>query len=538
MNGLENNILFGTEARSALLKGVNKLSNVAKVTLGPCGRNVVLDRHFGTPVITNDGITIAKEVLLSDPFENMGAQIVRSVSSKTNNLVGDGTTTAIVLSQSLIQEGVKCVEAGANPVLLRSGMQKGAKVTLDDIRRMSQPVRGKEDYARIASVSSNSDEIGDLIADAMEKLPEDGIISLDDSSGMETYCEIVDGMEFDRGYVTPRMITDPKRMEAILEKPYVLITDWKITSIQDILPIMELVVKTGRPLFMVSDKIETEPLAAIIVNRIRGKFMMVCAKAPSFGDRKRSLLQDMAILTGATFVSEELGMLLKNTTLDMLGHCDKVVCTGENTVIIGGKGDKEEIKKRIAHVREELALAEFDYDIMRLKARLSRLSGGVGIMHVGAPTEVEQQEKKFRMEDAINATQAAKKEGIVPGGGLALLRASVNLDAFARQLEGDERLGAEILSRALRAPIRQIACNAAVNGDSVIDRILEKEDERLGYDAREKKYCDMIEQGVIDPTGVVCAALSNAVSACSVVVTTESLVAELKPKQENKESQQ
>lgn len=523
---MDNHILFGTEARKALLSGVNKLSDVAKVTLGPCGRNVVLDRHFGTPVVTNDGVTIAKEILLSDPFENMGAQIVRSVSSKTNDTVGDGTTTAIVLSQSMIREGVRCVEAGANPVFLREGMQKGLAVALDEIRRISRPVRGRDDYARIAYVSSNSEEIGELIADAMEKLPEEGIISLDDSTGVETYCEIVEGMEFDRGYLTPHMVTDQQRMEAVLEKPYVLITDWKISNIQDLLPIMEQVVKTGRPLFMVSDKIETEALAAIIVNRMRGKFLMVCAKVPSFGDRKRSLLQDMAILTGGTFVSEELGMLLKDTTIEMLGRCDKVVCTAENSVIIGGKGDEEEIKKRIAHVHEELALAEFDYDIMRLKERLSRLSGGVGIMHVGAPTEVEQQEKKLRIEDAINATQAAKKEGIVAGGGLALLRASLKVGTFAETLQGDEKLGAEILTRALLSPIRQIAQNAAVNGDTVIDRVYEKDSETVGFDARTKKYCDLIEAGIIDPTGVVCSALINAVSASSVVITTESVVAE------------
>ena len=535
MKTLDNTILFGSEARSALLRGVNKLSNVARVTLGPCGRNVVLDRHFGTPLVTNDGVTIAKEILLGDPFENMGAQLVRSVSGKTNDLVGDGTTTAIVLSQSMIQEGVRCVEAGANPVFLREGMQKGLQVALEAIRGLSQPVRGREDYARVAYVSSNDREIGDLIADAMEKLPAEGIISLDDSTGMETYCEIVEGMEFDRGYLTPHMVTDPKRMEAVLENPYVLITDWKISSVQDVLPIMEQVVKTGRPLFMVSDKIETEALAAIIVNRIRGKFMMVCAKAPSFGDRKRSLLQDMAILTGGTFVTEELGMLLKDTTLDMLGRCDKVVCTAENSVIIGGKGDKEAIQKRIQHVHEELALAEFDYDIMRLKERLSRLSGGVGIMHVGAPTEVEQQEKKLRIEDALNATQAAKKEGIVPGGGLSLLRAAEKVEAFAGELAGDEQLGAQILARALQAPIRQIARNAAVNGDTVIDRILDQSEPYWGYDARAKKYCDLVAAGIIDPTGVVCTALTNAVSASSVVVTTESLVAELKPEKEQKQ---
>ena len=534
MNTLDETILFGAQARNALLRGVNKLANVARVTLGPCGRNVVLDRHFGTPLVTNDGVTIAKEILLGDPFENMGAQLVRSVSSRTNDLVGDGTTTAIVLSQSLIQEGVRCVEAGANPVFMREGMQKGLSVALEEVRRLSQPVRGREDYARVAYVSSNDREIGDIIAEAMEKLPADGIISLDDSTGMETYCEIVEGMEFDRGYLTPHMVTDQKRMEAVLNDPYVLITDWKITTVQDVLPIMEKVVKTGHPLFMVSDKIETEALAAIIVNRIRGKFMMVCAKVPSFGDRKRSLLQDMAILTGGTFVTEELGMLLKDTTLDMLGRCDKVVCTAENSVIIGGKGDKAAIEKRITHVKEELALAEFDYDIMRLKERLSRLSGGVGIMHVGAPTEVEQQEKKLRIEDALNATQAAKKEGIVPGGGLALLRASQKVQAYAQELTGDERLGAEILARALCTPIRQIARNAAVNGDTVIDRILEKEDERIGYDACTKRYCDLVEAGIIDPTGVVCTALTNAVSASSVVITTESLVAELRPEKETK----
>ncbi len=525
---MEKDILFGAEARGALMRGIDRLAEVVKVTLGPCGRNVVLDRHFGTPLVTNDGVTIAKEVLLSDPFERMGAQLVRSVSSKTNDVVGDGTTTSIVLAQAMLREGVRCVEAGANPVLLRRGMQVALTAALDGLRAQARPVSGHGDILRVASISSGSGEIGKLIADAMEQLPANAVISIDDSNGMETWCEVVEGMEFDRGYLTPHMVTDPQRMEAVLEKPCLLITDRKIGSIDEILPVMELVKERGRPLFIISDGVENEPLAALIVNRMRGKFSCVCAKAPSFGDRRRDLLQDFAIVTGGTVVSAELDMPLRKTGLDMLGQADRVVCTSGNTVIIGGKGDPGEIRRRIAHVQDELALAEFDYDKLKLEERLSRLSGGVGVMKVGAPTEVELQEKKLRIEDALHATRAAVKGGVLPGGGLAFLRAAEAVRRAASGMEEDERTGALIVAAALEAPAAQIAENAGVEGSVVCARLREAEG-RVGYDALAKRYRDMDEAGIIDPAGVACAALENAVSVASVVVTTESLVAEPPP---------
>lgn len=526
---MEKNILFGAEARGALMRGVDKLAEVVKVTLGPCGRNVVLDRHFGTPLITNDGVTITKEVLLKDPFERMGAQLARSVSSKTNDVVGDGTTTAIVLAQALIRESVRCVEAGANPVFLRSGMQKALDAALAELRVQARPVSGYEDILRIASISSGSGEIGALIADAMEKLPPNAIISIDESTGMETWCEVVEGMEFDRGYLSPHMITDPRRMEAVLEKPYLLITDRKIASIDELLPVMELVMEQGRPLFIISDGMENEPLAALIVNRMRGKFSCVCAKAPSFGDRRRDLLQDFAIVTGGTVVSEELGMPLRKAGLAQLGRADRVVCTSGNTVIIGGKGDQEEIQRRIAHVKDELALAEFDYDKLKLEERLSRLSGGVGVMKVGAPTEVEMQEKKLRVEDALHATRAAVRDGVLPGGGLAYLCAAETVRRAAGALSEDERTGALIVAAALAAPAAQIAENSGVEGSVVCAKLREAGDWRTGYDALTKQYRDMDKAGIIDPANVVCTALESAVSVASVVVTTESLVAELPP---------
>ena len=522
---MEKNILFGPEARGALMRGIDSLAEVVKVTLGPCGRNVVLDRHFGTPLVTNDGAAIAKEILLSDPFERMGAQLVRSVSSKTNDVVGDGTTTSIVLAQAMIREGVRCVEAGANPVFLRAGMQAALAAALDDLRSQARPVSGSGDILRIASISSGSEEIGRLIADAMEKLPAGAVISIDESNGMDTWCEVVEGMEFDRGYLTPHMVTDPSRMEAVLDKPYLLITDRKITSIDELLPVMELVKGRGRPLFIISDGVENEPLAALIVNRMRGKFSCVCAKAPSFGDRRRDLLQDFATVTGGTVVSSELDMPLRETGLELLGEADRVVCTSGNTVIIGGKGDPEEVRRRIAHVKDELALAEFDYDKLKLEERLSRLSGGVGVMKVGAPTEVEMQEKKLRIEDALHATRAAVKDGVLPGGGLAFLRAAEAVRRAAGDLAEDERTGALIVADALEAPVAQIAENAGVEGSVVRARLRETGD-RVGYDALTKQYRDLDEAGIIDPAGVACAALENAVSVVSVVVTTESLVAE------------
>jgi chaperonin GroEL len=518
-------ILFGFEARQALMRGIDKLADVAKVTLGPCGRNVILDRHFGTPVVTNDGVTIAKEVFLPDMFENMGAQLVRSISSKTNDVVGDGTTTSILLGQSLIREGVKNVEAGNNPVFLRRGMQMASEVAIKAIREMSVPLRSNEDIAKIGAISSGSYEIGTLIADAMSKLPKDAVISVQESNGMDTYCEIVNGMEFDRGYLTPHMVTNPQAMEAVIDNPYILITDYKISNIQDILPILELVVKSGHQLFIVSDGIDTEPLAALIVNKMKGRFSCIAAKAPSFGDRRRDLLQDMATVTGATVISKELGMNLRNTTLEMLGSADKVVCTSENSVIIGGKGKSEDINERIAHVKDELSLASFDYDILKLNERISRLAGGVGIVKVGAPTEVEMQEKKLRIEDALHATRAAVKEGIVPGGGISYLRAGEAVRKFAETLDGEEKTGAMILSNAMVSPLMQIVENSGVNAHQVLYKILENDNPRFGYDAKKRQFGDLFGLGVIDPTTVVKVAVENAVSLALTVITTESLVA-------------
>ncbi|MHC1691738.1 MAG: chaperonin GroEL [Sphaerochaetaceae bacterium] len=520
-------MLFGMEARKALLKGIDKLAEATKITLGPCGRNVVLDRHFGSPVITNDGVTIAKEVFLRDPFENMGAMLIRTASVKTNDVVGDGTTTAIVLAQAMIHEGLKNVEAGASPVFLQAGMRKAAKIVIDTIKEMSKPIRDSQDIARIGSVSSGSDEIGLLIANAMEKLPKDSIITVDDSSSMETYSEIVDGMEFDRGYITPHMVTHQKTMEAIMERPLILITDLKITNIQELLPIMEKVCEAGRQFFIISDSIETEPLAALIVNKIKGRFSCVCAKAPSFGDRKRDLLQDFATVTGATVVSQELGMILKDTTLEMLGQADKVVCSKDNTVIIGGKGDKNLIQERINHVRDEMKLVTFDFDRLKLSERLSRLAGGIGIIKVGAATEIEQQEKKLRIEDALHATRAAVQEGIVPGGGLMYLQAAEKIFEYANHLEGEECTGARIVANALQAPLFQIAENAGMEGRVVVKKVMEMSDleTAFGFDAKQKKYCDLLQAGVIDPATVVRVAFENALSVASAVITTESLIA-------------
>ena len=523
----DKNIIYGSEARKAIMNGVEKLAAAVSLTLGPAGHNVVLDRHFGTPVVTNDGVTIAKEVFLEDPFENMGAMLVRSASTKTNDVVGDGTTTAIVLCRAMIREGLKNVEAGANAVLLKSGMAKAGKVAEEAIKRLSRPVNSDDDIARIGEISSGSPEIGKLIAEALGKLPPDAILTLDDSATTETTVEIVDGMEFDRGYITPHMVNRPSTMEAVVDNPYILITDYKITSIQEILPIMEQVQRKGRQLFIISDGIETEPLAAIIVNQMKGRFRCLLAKAPSFGDRKRDLLLDFATVTGATVVTKETGMLLPDTTLKMLGQSTRVISTKDNTVIVGGKGNKIDIEERIAHVKDELALATFDYDIEKLQERLSKLNGGIGIIKVGAATEVEQTEKKMRIEDAIHATRAAKKEGVVPGGSLAFIHAAKAVEKFAEGLTSDEHTGAMIIAKALYTPIKQIASNAGLEGEVVLAKVNERSaaDHDFGFDARNKRYCNLIEAGVIDPTKVVLVALENAVSVSSTVMTTESLVA-------------
>ena len=518
--------LYGEEARKALESGVNQLANAVKVTLGPKGRNVVLDRHFGVPLITNDGVTIAKEMYLKDPFENMGAQLVKEVSQKTNDVAGDGTTTATILAQAMISEGVKNVAAGANPVMMKNGMKKAVKAAVESIQETSRAVENTEDIARVGTVSSGDAAIGRLIADTMQKMSLGAVITVEESKTTETTCEIVEGMEFDRGYMTSHMITDQKKMEAVLDNPYILITDRKISTVSEILPIMDKVLKTGRKLFIVADSIENEPLATIIVNKMRGKFICVCAKAPSFGDRRKDLLQDMATLTGGTVISEELGMELKDVSLDMLGTAKQIKSDKDNTVIIGGQGDPREIEERIKAVKVELSLAQFDYDIMKLNERLGKLSGGVAVIRVGAPTEVEMQEKKLRIEDALNATRAAVQEGIVAGGGAAYVAASRKVAALLEKLEGDEKTGAALVMKALRTPIQQIAANAGVEGTIILDRVLRNSDPAYGYNAAKGTFGNMLKAGVVDPTKVCRCALENAVSVASVVLTTEVLIAD------------
>lgn len=524
---MESRMIFGEEARGALVRGVNKLANTARVTLGPCGRNVVLDRRLGAPVITNDGVTIAKEIFLKDPFENMGAQLVRVVSAKTNDVVGDGTTTAIVLAQAMITEGVKQVAAGANPVFMRLGMQKALQVAVQAVQKASHAVRGSADIARVAAISSGDEEIGRLIAETMEKLPADSIVTVEESRGTQTVSEVVEGMEFDRGFMTPHMITDQKRMESVQEEPYILITDQTIGSIHQLLPLMEQLMKRGKKLFLVAEGIDTEPLAAIIVNRMQGKFNCLCVKAPSFGDRRRDLLQDMAVLTGGQVISGELGMELADTTIEMLGRARKVVAGRESTVIMGGYGNKAQLKKRIAEVKNELALAEFDYDKLKLQQRLARLSGGIGVIRVGAYTEVEMQEKKLRIEDALNATRAAVQGGVVAGGGAAYIAAGTAVQKWAEGLQGDEKTGALLVARALQAPLRQIVDNAGLAGNLAVQKVLQQPRAGWGYDVVKQQPCNMVENGVLDPAAVCNAAMENAVSVASVVVTTESLVADI-----------
>jgi len=523
----EKDVLYGSEARLALLRGIDKIAKAVSVTLGPAGRSVMLDRHFGSPVVTNDGVTIAKEVFLKDPFENMGAMLIRSASSKTNDVVGDGTTTSVVLAQTMIREGLKNVEAGANPVLLQKGMFKAGEIVHSVIRSMSREVKDNEDIKKIGTISSGSVEIGKLIADAMSKLPKEAIITLEDSNTAETSCDVVNGMEFDRGYITSHMVNDPKTMEAFVNNPLILITDYKITNVQDLLPIMDRVRKAGRELFIVADGIDTEPLAALVVNQMKGLFRCVLAKAPSFGDRKRDLLGDFAVVTGATVISKELGMILPDTTLDKLGSAEKVICSKDNTVIIGGRGDKDMIADRIAHVRDELELADFDYDKLKLEERLSRLNGGIGIIRVGAPTDVEQEEKKLRIEDAVHATRAAIKEGIVPGGSLAYIKASIRVSEALKDLEGDERTGAAIVVDALRTPLVKIASNAGMEGRVVLRKVMEMQgiEECFGFDARTKTFCNMFDAGIIDPASVVSVAFDNALSISSTVINTETLIA-------------
>ena len=519
-------LLMGEEARKALCAGIDKLADTVKITLGPKGRNVVLGKKFGAPVITNDGVTIAKEIELKDQFENMGAQLVREVATKTNDAAGDGTTTATVLAQALVTEGMKNVAAGANPMDLKRGMQKAVKASVEALKANSKKMEGSADVARVATVSAGDEVIGSLIAEAMEKVSADGVITIEESKTAETYSEVVKGMQFDRGYITPYMVTDTERMEAVLDDAYLLITDKKISVIQDILPLLEQIVQSGKKLVIIAEDVEGEALSTLIVNRLRGTFTVVAVKAPGVGDRRKEMLQDIAILAGGTVVSEELGYELKDATVDMLGRARQVKVTKEYTTIVDGMGDKEAVSNRVAQIRAQMAETTSDFDKEKLQERLAKLSGGVAVIKVGAATEVEMKEKKLRIEDALNAAKAAVEEGIVAGGGTAPLHTTAAVDAVIDALEGDERTGARIVRKALEAPLRQIAANAGLEGSVIIDKIMSGSDANYGFDAQKEVYGDMIKAGIVDPTKVTRSALENAASVASMVLTTESLVAD------------
>ena len=523
-------IIYGEEARKAIERGVNQLADTVKITLGPKGRNVVLDKKFGTPLITNDGVTIAKEIELEDAFENMGAQLIKEVSTKTNDVAGDGTTTATVLAQSMIAEGLKNLAAGANPMVMKKGIQKAAAEAVEAVKKISQPVSGTGDISRVGTISSGDEEIGKLIADAMEKVSHNGVITIEESKTAETYSDVVEGMQFDRGYLSPYMATDTEKMEAVLDDAVILITDQKISNIQEILPLLEEVVKAGRKLLIIAEDVEGEALATIVLNKLRGTFTCVCVKAPGFGDRRKEMLQDIAVLTGGQVISTELGMELKDATLAMLGQAHQVKVTKENTVIVDGAGSSAEIKARAGQIERQISTTTSDYDKEKLQERLAKLSGGVAVIKVGAATETEMKEKKLRIEDALNATRAAVEEGIVPGGGSAYVVASKAADKLTASLEGDEKTGAAIVAKALKSPIMQIAANAGVEGAVVLNNVYGNEDANYGYDAAADTYGDMIKLGIVDPTKVCRSALENAASVASMVLTTESLVADIPEK--------
>ncbi|HOQ76058.1 MAG TPA: chaperonin GroEL [Thermoclostridium sp.] len=524
-------ILFGEEARKALESGVNKLANTVKITLGPKGRNVVLDKKFGSPLITNDGVTIAKEIELEDPFENMGAQLVKEVATKTNDVAGDGTTTATLLAQAIIREGLKNVAAGANPMILKKGIQKAVDAAVEGIREISQKVKGKNDIARVASISANDDDIGELIAEAMEKVSNDGVITVEESKTMSTNLEVVEGMQFDRGYVSAYMVTDTEKMEAVLEEPYILITDKKLSNVQELLPILEQVVQQGKKMVVIAEDVEGEALSTLIVNKLRGIFTSVAVKAPGFGDRRKAMLEDIAILTGGQVISEEVGLDLKEAKLSMLGRAEKVVVQKENTIIVGGKGDENKIRDRIASIKVQIEETTSDFDREKLQERLAKLSGGVAVIQVGAATETEMKEKKLRIEDALAATRAAVEEGIVSGGGTAYINVQPKVQALLDTLSGDEKTGAMIVMKALEEPIRQIAINAGLEGSVILEKVRGSKP-GTGFDALREKYVNMIEAGIVDPTKVTRTALQNAASIAAMVLTTESLVAEKPEKNE------
>ena len=520
-------IKYGVEARKALEAGVNKLADTVRVTLGPKGRNVVLDKSFGTPLITNDGVTIAKEIELEDAFENMGAQLVKEVATKTNDVAGDGTTTATVLAQAMINEGMKNLAAGANPIVLRKGMKKATDAAVEAIAKMSEPINGKEQIARVAAISASDDEVGSLVADAMEKVTNEGVITIEESKTMKTELDLVEGMQFDRGYVSAYMCTDMEKMEANLDDPYILITDKKISNIQDILPVLEELVKSGQKLLIIAEDVEGEALTTLIVNKLRGTFNVVAVKAPGYGDRRKDMLKDIAVLTGGTVISEELGLELKDATLASLGRAKSVKVQKENTVIVDGQGAKADIEKRVAQIKAQLSETTSDFDKEKLQERLAKLSGGVAVIRVGAATETEMKEAKLRMEDALNATRAAVEEGIIAGGGSAYIHASKEVEKLVATLEGDERTGAKIILKALEAPLFRIVENAGLEGSVVVNKVRESS-VGVGFDAYREEYVDMVKSGILDPAKVTRSALQNANSVASTLLTTESAVATIK----------
>ncbi|WP_251445192.1 chaperonin GroEL [Vermiculatibacterium agrestimuris] len=518
-------IAYGEEARKALQKGVDQLADTVKITMGPKGRNVVLDKKYGSPLITNDGVTIAKEIELPDPMENMGAQLVKEVATKTNDVAGDGTTTATLLTQAIVREGLKNLAAGANPMIMKKGIKAAADAAIEEIKKNSKKVKGTEDIARVGAISSGDETIGKLIAEAMEKVGADGVITVEESKTAETYSEVVEGMQFDRGYVTPYMATDMEKMEAVLDDAIILITDKKISAVQDLLPLLEQVVQSGKKLLIVAEDVEGEALNTLIVNRLRGTLNVCCVKAPGYGDRRKEMLQDIAILTGGTVVSEEVGLELKDATMAMLGKAKQVKVTKENTIIVGGAGKSADIKARVAQIRSQIDVTTSDYDKEKLQERLAKLAGGVAVVRVGAATETEMKEKKLRIEDALNATRAAVEEGIVAGGGTAYVNAIPAVEKLLKTTEGDEKTGVQIVAAALAEPVRQIAVNAGVDGSVVLEKVKEGK-VGYGYDAYSETYCDMMKAGIVDPTKVTRSALENAASIAAVLLTTEALVAD------------
>ncbi len=521
-------ISYGSDARSALLRGIDKLADTVKITLGPKGRNVVLEKKFGAPMIINDGVTIAKEIELPDPMENTGAQLIKEVSIKTNDAAGDGTTTATILAQALIHEGMKNVTAGANPMVLRRGIQKAVDVAVKKLAAISKPVEGTEDIARVGTVSADDAVIGTLIADAMEKVSSDGVITVEESKSAETYCEVVEGMQFDRGYISPYMVTDTEKMEAVIDDALILITDKKISNVQDILPLLEQILQSGKKLVIVAEDIEGEALTTIILNKLKGTFVCVGVKAPGFGERRKDMLRDIAVLTGGEVISEELGLDLKETSIGQLGRARQVKINKENTIIVGGMGDPDEIKSRVAQIKSGIETTTSEFDREKLHERLAKLAGGVAVIKVGAATEPEMKEKKLRIEDALNATKAAVEEGIVAGGGVALLNVIPDVTKLVNTLDGDEKTGAKIVLKALEAPVRQIAENSGYEGSVIVDTILKSRKVGYGFNAATEKYVDMVKTGIVDPTKVTRSALQNAASIASIVLTTEAVVVDIK----------